>query len=125
MTEVVIAGIGQSPVRELWDLSIRELAYGGWRPKPLDLVPRDARFDDRALVTADVGSYKPNVWGLCDTHGNAAEWTRTAYAPYPYVEADGRNNTSPADRRVVRGHGQEGRRLPVPQFRRTLLSRRV
>jgi acetyl-CoA C-acetyltransferase len=27
MTEVVIAGIGQTPVRELWDLSIRELAF--------------------------------------------------------------------------------------------------
>jgi acetyl-CoA C-acetyltransferase len=27
MTEVVIAGIGQTPVRELWDLSLRELAF--------------------------------------------------------------------------------------------------
>jgi formylglycine-generating enzyme required for sulfatase activity len=47
----------------------------------------DARFADRATVTADVGSYRPNAWGLHDMHGNAAEWTRTVYRPYPYREA--------------------------------------
>lgn len=45
MTEVIIAGIGQTPVRELWDLSIRELAFnaieearqdaGGLQPQAL------------------------------------------------------------------------------------------
>ena len=67
----------------------------------------DARRNDQHIVTAPVGSYRPNAWGLFDLHGNAAEWTRTEYRAYPYVDGDGRNDltaaTSPATRRVVRG----------------------
>lgn len=39
----------------------------------------DLRFDDHQRVTAKVGSYRANAWGLYDMHGNAAEWTRSAY----------------------------------------------
>jgi formylglycine-generating enzyme required for sulfatase activity len=39
----------------------------------------DVRFDDGKRVTAAVGSYKPNRWGLFDMHGNAAEWTLSEY----------------------------------------------
>jgi len=48
----------------------------------------DIRFDDHNRVTANVGSYRANVWGLHDMHGNAAEWTLSEY-----------DN----DRKVVRG----------------------
>ncbi|MHC4202290.1 MAG: formylglycine-generating enzyme family protein, partial [Planctomycetota bacterium] len=82
--------------------SIRKLAYWGRHDVP-DLIPRDERFDDGHLVTAEVGSFTPNAWGVHDMHGNAWEWTLSKYRPYPYRDGDGRNNVAPPGRRVVRG----------------------
>ncbi len=87
----------------LADYTIRDLVYDVRDQYPPDLVPRDARFNDGKLVTADAGSYKPNAWGLHDMHGNAWEWTRTAFRPYPYSEADGRNEPAGIESVVVRG----------------------
>jgi formylglycine-generating enzyme required for sulfatase activity len=63
----------------------------------------DVRFNDGAVATANGGSYRPNAWGLYDMHGNASEWTRTTYKPYPYETNDGRDYPDKAGRKVVRG----------------------
>jgi formylglycine-generating enzyme required for sulfatase activity len=68
-----------------------------------DWIPKDSRFNDGALLTIEPGRYQPNAWGLWDMHGNAAEWTRTTYGPYPPRPDDGRDNGLPEGRKVVRG----------------------
>ena len=63
----------------------------------------DIHFDDGAIATAHVGSYRPNAWGLFDMHGNACEWTLSTYRPYPYRAEDDRNAPTEQGRKVVRG----------------------
>jgi formylglycine-generating enzyme required for sulfatase activity len=78
----------------------------GWNGRPEVIPPwrpADTRFNDSSRVSAPVGTYSPNSWGLYDMHGNVAEWTRSAYRPYPYVDGDGRNNDQPKGKKVVRG----------------------
>jgi formylglycine-generating enzyme required for sulfatase activity len=58
--------------------------------------------DDKNTVSAPAGSYQVNPWGLHDMHGNVAEWTTSAYLPYPVRAEDPRHLAADA-RKVVRG----------------------
>ena len=42
-------------------------------------IPCVNAVQDGAAVTSVAGRYSPNAWGLCDLHGNAAEWTLSDY----------------------------------------------
>ena len=92
------------------DAKLREFASDPYTvDKPLanatpydDWIPKDARFNDGALIAVAPGRYDPNAWGLVDMHGNVAEWTRSSYAAYPWV-VDGRDDEGRLGRKVVRG----------------------
>jgi formylglycine-generating enzyme required for sulfatase activity len=69
---------------------------------------RDTERSDGASVSVPVGSYSPNPWGLCDMHGNVAEWCASLYAAYPYDGRKVQDLKARADR-VVRGGSWDDR----------------
>jgi formylglycine-generating enzyme required for sulfatase activity len=56
-------------------------------------------------TTTPVGTYPGGAspYGVQDMAGNGWEWTSSLYKPYPYKEADGRNDLKSNGSRVLRG----------------------
>ncbi|MBR4171794.1 MAG: SUMF1/EgtB/PvdO family nonheme iron enzyme [Kiritimatiellae bacterium] len=83
----------------------------------------EERFTDDWFCINYVARVLPNTWGLYDMHGNAAEWTRSTYRPYPYRADDGRENESADGLKVVRGGSFASRpRNATSSFRQAYLS---
>ncbi|MGC9327861.1 MAG: SUMF1/EgtB/PvdO family nonheme iron enzyme, partial [Candidatus Hinthialibacter sp.] len=80
--------------------------------------PADARFDDGWRVSAPVGAFEPNPWGLFNMHGNVAEWTCSTYRLYSRAFNERSNDGT--DRKVVRG----GSWLDRPRRKAQLLALR-
>ena len=60
------------------------------------------------MIQSNAKEYKANPFGLYSMHGNIAEWTRSAYQPYPYNE----KSKNIFDYKVVRG----GSYIDRPKF---------
>jgi formylglycine-generating enzyme required for sulfatase activity len=98
MGDLSFAGRATKQERLAWEKGRAPQVTGGLEHLAMEgAALADVRFNDGAVVTAAVGSYQANAWGLYDMHGNAGEWTRTAYVPQTCGGDTGQ------ERKVVRG----------------------
>ena len=103
-----------SPYANFADADVRNMKLG-WQGKAGAIRARrpfridqnyplhEERWKDDWFNINYVGRADCNLWGLYDMHGNASEWTRSDYAPYPYADNDGRNVGNAEKKKAVRG----------------------
>ena len=88
-----------SQLANLADQRVNNLTHGD-SPR---WIPSVESVNDGSIISDQVGKYPPNAFGLCDMHGNVAEWTRTAYRPFPYIPATAATTPATDGKKVVRG----------------------
>ena len=103
------------PTEAEWEYACRASSTGRFA---FDLAGKKANFVFRGTVTygtrgkdrsvgrtTKVGSYRPNLWGLYDMHGNVAEWCGDWYAKDYYTQSPPEDPVGPklGQHRVLRG----------------------
>ena len=67
------------------------------------ITPKDANYgDSRIDKPVEVGSYKPNAFGLFAMHGNVCEWCKDWHGDYPFAVTDPKGPAT-GEYRVLRG----------------------
>jgi formylglycine-generating enzyme required for sulfatase activity len=80
----------------LADAQLSKMAVTGVDPQPMsrdnsmfpyyNFIPKAENVDDGNMIQVASNKYQPNPFGLYCMHGNIAEWTRSDYFSFPYVE---------------------------------------
>jgi serine/threonine protein kinase/formylglycine-generating enzyme required for sulfatase activity len=84
-----------------WNTATRSKTIWPWGNQfdPQRLNSDEARLGD----TTTVGQFPEELNRTVDMGGNVSEWTSSLNMPYPYTEADGRENLEATGNRIYRG----------------------